>query len=350
MFLGIAVLTLAITFGIVACDPDDGGKIPKDFGIEMVQVPPVGTPTPYSFVMGSPEEEVGMEPVRETPTRTVIFTQGFRMGKYPITQGQYRAVMGKNPSFHQGAFEDATFPSTPAGIARKTAAEPNWEVENPDMLPVECVGWYEMVEFCNILSELEGRTKAYNINKAVRDPNNINTGADDVKWSITLIPGTNGYRLPTEAQWEYACRAGTTTPFSTGETITTDQANFNGTKYLPDDEEGEYRGTTTPVDKFPANGWGLYDMHGNVYEACWDFIMYAWTEANSYINYYTIAENPDYNPIGMAMGERRAERGGTYGLAPRQARSAWRERCNQTRNNYDDLGFRLVLPLEGQTW
>jgi formylglycine-generating enzyme required for sulfatase activity len=313
----------------------------------MVQVPPAGTPAPYSFVMGSPDEEVGMEPIRETPTRTVIFTKGFRMGKYPITQGQYRTVMEKNPSFHQGNYSDAVFPGN-AKPGRKEAAEVNWVVANPDMLPVECVGWYEMVEFCNILSEKEGKTKAYNINKSVTDPYNINTAAEDVKWYITLIGGTNGYRLPTEAQWEYACRAGTTTPFSTGATITTDQANFKG-KYLPTDEDGTYRGTTTPVNKFPPNTWGLYDMHGNVYEACWDFIMYAWTAAN-YINYYTSAPNPDYDPIGNTSGERRAERGGTYDLAPRQARSAWRERCNQTRNNYDDLGFRLVLPLEGQTW
>jgi formylglycine-generating enzyme required for sulfatase activity len=91
-------------------------------------------------------------------------------------------------------------------------------------------------------------------------------------------------------------------------------------------------------------------MHGNVYEACWDWIMYAWTEPNTYLNYYKIAPDPDYNPIGMTQGERRVERGGNFDLAPRQARSAWRERCNQTRTNYNDCGFRLVLPLEGQTW
>jgi formylglycine-generating enzyme required for sulfatase activity len=86
-FLGIAALTLAITFGFVTCDNNPGDNN-FNAGIEMVQVPPVDTTAPYSFLMGAPSAEVGMESVRETPTRTVIFTKGFRMGKYPITQGQ----------------------------------------------------------------------------------------------------------------------------------------------------------------------------------------------------------------------------------------------------------------------
>jgi formylglycine-generating enzyme required for sulfatase activity len=119
-------------------------------------------------------------------------------------------------------------------------------------------------------------------------------------------------RLPSEAEWEYGCRAGTKTPFCFGGTITTDQANFDGTDSYGSSPEGEYRKNTTAVGIFPANGWGLRDMHGNVWEWCADWFM----------------EDPGglghADPTGPASGEARVVRGGGWGFFPWRCRSALR--------------------------
>ena len=139
------------------------------------------------------------------------------MGRYPITQAQWRVVAGLSL------------------VNRELNPEPsNFKGDN---LPVEQVSWYEAVEFCDRLSAKTGRP----------------------------------YRLPSEAEWEYACRAGTTTPFHFGKTLTTEVANYNGNYTYADGPKGEYFETTTPVDKFEiANAFGLCDMHGNVFEWCED--------------------------------------------------------------------------------
>ena len=142
----------------------------------------------------------------ESPQHKVTL-ETFWMSQSPITQAQWVSVMGDNPSHFKG--ED---------------------------LPVECVSWHDAMEFCQRLSEQTGDT----------------------------------YTLPSEAQWEYACRAGTTTPFHFGKTITPDQANYDGNYTYNGGPRGEYRQQTTPVGIFPPNDWGLYDMHGNVWEWCLD--------------------------------------------------------------------------------
>ncbi|MEO0967514.1 MAG: formylglycine-generating enzyme family protein, partial [Cyanobacteria bacterium J06639_18] len=139
----------------------------------------------------------------ESPQHRVN-VKSFFMGKFVVTQAQYQEIMGKNPSRFKG-----------------------------EKRPVERVNWNDATEFCQKLTEKTGRT----------------------------------YRLPSEAEWEYACRAKTTTPFHFGETITTDFANYNG-KY--DGSKSEYRQQTTKVGIFPPNAFGLYDMHGNVWEWCQD--------------------------------------------------------------------------------
>ncbi|NEP86969.1 MAG: formylglycine-generating enzyme family protein [Okeania sp. SIO2C2] len=147
------------------------------------------------------------------------------MGKYPITQGQWRAIASRTdlkvnldldpePSRFKEPYEDID----------------RWE------RPVERVNWYEAVEFCERLSKLIGRK----------------------------------YRLPNEAEWEYACRAGTITPFYFGETITGELANYDASETYADEPRRQHRGQTTPVGKFPPNAFGLYDMHGNVWEWCAD--------------------------------------------------------------------------------
>ncbi len=161
------------------------------------------------FVMGSPNTEAERSN-NEGPQRTVNISPFF-MGKYPVTQAQYQAVMGNNPSHFKGFFKSK-------------------------QLPVEQVTWNDAVEFCRKLSQKTGKT----------------------------------YRLPSEAEWEYACRAGTTTPFYFGDTITPDLVNYDGNNPYARAPEGLYREQTTDVGSFPPNPFGLYDMHGNVWEWCSD--------------------------------------------------------------------------------
>jgi formylglycine-generating enzyme required for sulfatase activity len=123
----------------------------------------------------------------------------------------------------------------------------------------------------------------------------------------------NTVRLPTEAQWEYACRAGTTTPFNTGETISTDEANYDRNFEYIDSKTGEHRGKTMPVGGFKPNAWGLYDMHGNVWQWCHD-----WFGENYYAN------SPATDPKGPKGGKGRVLRGVGWNYYPVNCRSAYR--------------------------
>jgi formylglycine-generating enzyme len=124
------------------------------------------------------------------------------------------------------------------------------------------------------------------------------------------VPGLEA-RLPTEAEWEYACRAGTTTPFSFGEDITPDQVNYDGNYPYHGSQKGRYRGETVEVASLPANPWGLYEIHGNVWEWCQDW-------------YGAYPEGPVTDPTGPATGVRRVLRGGSWFSPGRSARSAFR--------------------------
>ncbi|MDF0553754.1 bifunctional serine/threonine-protein kinase/formylglycine-generating enzyme family protein [Kamptonema sp. UHCC 0994] len=167
-----------------------------------------------SFTMGSPPNEA--ESCDNEKPQHLVTIQAFLMGKYAITQAQWKAI-AKLPKIQ---FDLNPDPSSFKGNNR----------------PVEKVSWYDAVEFCARLSKKTGRN----------------------------------YRLPSEAEWEYACRAGTTTPFYFGQTITTDLVNYNGEYSYDNSPTGQYRGQTTDVGSFPPNAFGLYDMHGNVSEWCAD--------------------------------------------------------------------------------
>jgi len=236
-----------------------------------------------TFQMGSDAHD------REKPIHTVT-VKSFNLSKYEVTQKEWFEVMGKNPSYFKG-----------------------------DNLPVENVSWYDAIEYCNARSQKEGLTPAYTIDKSRSDPNNQNS-YDNVRWVVTWNRNANGYRLPTEAEWEYACRAGTTTAYNTGASIT--------------DNTGWYSANsdrkTHPVGQKPANAWGLYDMHGNVFEWCWDW----------YDDYPSGAQ-PD--PVGASSGSSRVERGGSWNITAQFARSAFRNYADPY-DRYIDLGFRVLRP------
>ncbi len=188
---------------VIKREPGQARQVAIDLGkgvkLEMVHIP-AGT-----FLMGAAPNEAEAQS-SEYPQHQVTL-KSFCMGKYPVTQAQWQALMGNNSSFFKG--------------------------ENR---PVENVSWQDAKAFCDRLSQRTGQT----------------------------------FRLPSEAEWEYACRAGTTTPFYFGETITPDLVNYDGNHPYGDAPKGKYRQETTPVGSFPPNAFGLYDMHGNVWEWCED--------------------------------------------------------------------------------
>ena len=264
------------------------------------------------FMMGSPETEVDRLD-REGPQREVTITSGFCMSENLVTQAEYEAVMGTNPSYF-------TASELPAGA-------------NAGKHPVETVSWYDAVEYCNALSIIEGLTPAYTIDKVNQDPNNTNTG-DTLKWTVTLNSNATGYRLPTEAQWEYACRAGTTSAFNWGtNTINDTQANFYSS-YVDNYNliAGTYLGRTTEVGSYAPNDWGLYDMHGNLWEWCWD-----WYDGEFY------STGTSVDPAGAVSGSNRVRRGGYWSDLGQYLRSACRGSYRPSRLG-DSVGFRVVCP------
>jgi formylglycine-generating enzyme required for sulfatase activity len=156
------------------------------------------------------------------------------------------------------------------------------------------------VEYCNWLSEKESLTPAYTIDKNTRDPNNENE-KDTLAWLVTWNKTANGYRLLTEAEREYACRAGTTTAYNTGPGITPDDANY--------EKSSDYGDQRAEVGSYSPNAFDLYDMHGNMYDWCWDW----------YGEYDT---DPVDNPDGPVSGESRVIRGGCWSHPKDSMRSA----------------------------
>jgi formylglycine-generating enzyme required for sulfatase activity len=272
--------------------------IEKVEAIVMVKIP-AGT-----FTMGSPATELNRND-DEGPQRQVELNE-FSIGKYQVTQNQYKAVMEENPGY---------FSSSPA----------TGEVQGNR--PVELVSWYDALVFCNKLSILEKLSPSYSSSGST-DPaewGGVPTSSNSIWDAVVVISGSKGYRLPTEAQWEYACRAGTTTAYNTGAGIS-DSTGWHSSNS---------GGKTHEVGKKPANAWGLYDMHGNVWEWCWD-----WYGSD----YYEGRPSPDKEPVGASGGTYRVLRGGSWGFVAEFARSAYRSYDFYPYGRYSSVGFRLVCP------
>lgn len=247
--------------------PNSNQSFTEDLGngatLDMVFIPG-GT-----FKMGSPNTEA-QRASSEGPQHDVT-VPNFFMGKFEVTQQQYQALMGNNPSGFKG-----------------------------ESRPVEQVSWNDATAFCQKLSQKTGRT----------------------------------YRLPTEAEWEYGCRAGTQTPFSFGATITTDQVNYNGNFPYGNTPKGQHRQQTTDVDSFPANALGLHDMHGNVWEWCAD----DWHD-----NYAGKPEDLKQNgSLVWSSSDKLSKliRGGSWSRHAWACRSASRLK-NQRGLAYSSIGFRI---------
>jgi formylglycine-generating enzyme required for sulfatase activity len=235
-----------------------------------------------SFLMGSAPSEKG-RCEKEGPQHEVVLTSAFYLGVYPVTQEQYQKVTGRNP---------ARFHSTAGG--------------GPEY-PVEGVTWEEAAEFCRRLSALPAEREAGRV-----------------------------YRLPTEAEWEYACRAGTTGPFCFGEGLSSVQANFDGAFPYGDASRGPAAQKTTRVGLYPPNLFGLYDLHGNVWEWCAD-----WHDGDWY------RHSPRRNPQGPPAGQYRVLRGGCWRSHAATCRSAYRNGLlPKARDRY--TGFRVVLEVTGK--
>jgi formylglycine-generating enzyme required for sulfatase activity len=207
----------------------------------------------------------------EHPTHPVEITKPFYLQTTEVSQAQWKRVMGYNPSY----FKDCG-----------------------DNCPVENVSWNDAQEFISELNKMES---------------------------------TNKYRLPTEAEWEYACRAGTTTPFFTGDCISTDQANYDGNYSGENCPKGQYRDKIVKVGSFQPNSWGLYDMHGNVWE---------WVEDDWHDNYKG-APTDGRAWIDSPRGSRRVLRGGSWLFNARIVRSAFRGGSGPDLRRYVD-GFRVA--------
>jgi formylglycine-generating enzyme required for sulfatase activity len=253
-------------------------RLAEGVELTMVQIPA------GSFLMGSPSEEPGRYD-DEGPQHRVQL-QGFFMGQTPITQAQWQVVAGWQMLQRELNSDPASF----KGLHR----------------PVECVLWEDAIEFCQRLSQRFGRT----------------------------------YTLPSEAQWEYACRAGTSTPFHFGTTLTPDLANYNGNYTYGDGPKGVDRQETTEVASFPVNPWGLYDMHGNVREWCLD----QWHD-----NYQGApADGSAWLDSDVNNYNHRPLRGGSWYFAPGNCRSASRGGAPPDGRDVI-IGFRVCCLPQGRS-
>ena len=269
-------ILLSVALGGVRANAQD---VERQAG-ETLQLDLAGVPTPFhwapagKFIMGSPETEA--DRYSDEVQHEVTFTRGFWIAETETTQELWTAITGENPSRHTGS----------------------------NQLPVEQVSWDDCCAFIETLNR-----------EYAKD-----------------LPNGYKFALPTEAQWEYACRAGTTTPYNFGESLNGDKANCDGESPYGTDVKGKRLDHSAPVRSYPPNAWGLYDMHGNVWE---------WTADRFGYDYYQ-SDDAKIDPLGSTSGGNRIFRGGSWLYDARSCRSAYRERNLPTYRGYNH-GFRLAI-------
>ncbi len=278
-----------------------GKAVVSSIGMRLVWIPK-GT-----FTMGSPAGEKERND-DEGPQHEVEIARPFHLSETEVTQSQFKAVMGYNPSFFSKAGSGKAgvkYPVRPAGGQF-------WMRGSTDDYPVENVSWEDAMEFCVRLSSKDRKEG--------------------------IIGSDLRYRLPTEAEWEYACRGGAPSyqVFHFGNSLSSRQANVHGLYPYGGASKGPYLGRTTRVGSYQKNGFGLYDMHGNVWEWCYD--RYG-------ADYYK--SSPRRDPTGPITGSTRVLRGGCWGDGPQYGRSADRRDGAQS-DRYQNFGFRVALVPSGQ--
>jgi formylglycine-generating enzyme required for sulfatase activity len=296
----VSLLLLRRGVALLAAPParetqETGSEIVNSIGMKLVRIPK-GT-----FTMGSPASEKHRS--WDEDQHEVEITKDFYLGVYEVTQKQFKSVMGFNPSFFSADGKGKPGEEYKHG---KPGEGKDKVVGSTADFPVENVSWAEAVEFCKKLSELPGEKKA-----------------------------GRKYRLPAEAEWEYACRGGTTTPFHFGNSLSSTQANFKGNKPYGGAGKGDYLERTCKVGSYRANKFGLYDMHGNVWEWCND-----WHDSFYY------GKSPRRDPPGPESGSSRVIRGGGWSSSGENCRSA--NRWYEPASRHEYLGFRVALSSADQ--
>jgi formylglycine-generating enzyme required for sulfatase activity len=278
----IGLLVAAASPEVVGFEPQkaigDRSIVLNSIGMKLVAIPS------GEFEMGAPESEEGSR-IDERPVHRVRISRPFHLGVYEVTQEEYKKVTGHNPSYFS------------------LEGEGRRKVDGMDTrtLPVENISWDEAVDFCKKLSELPEEQKAGRV-----------------------------YRLPTEAEWQYACRAGTNTPFHYGSALGAGDANINGNFPYGGAPRGAFLGRTTKVGSYKPNAFGLYDMHGNVAELTADW----------YARFY-FKDSPAVDPLGPETGADRVVSGGSWGTDAARCRSAFR-RSNATSGKASYFGIRVA--------
>jgi formylglycine-generating enzyme required for sulfatase activity len=266
------------------------------------------------FRMGSPQSEKDRK--KDETQHLVRISKAFYLGKYEVTQEEFRKVLGRNTSYFSAV-----------GAGNKSVAG-----LNTNRLPVERVTWYDAVEFCNKLSEVESLPPYYGLSGVER------YGDKSIKKAEVKVQGGPGYRLPTEAEWEYACRVGAETPFHFGTEINGREANIDGNYPYGTTTKGPDLERPTTVGEYPANKFGLHDMHGNVWEWCQD-----WYDPEYYLS------SPSDNPTGPASAKSsRVLRGGSWYFNGWLTRSARRYADTPDLRSFN-FGFRVARGVPVKT-